>query len=282
MSGLRTVGDKLRARVQLAIGAAARLGDEVHGAPGLRVFEAADRNGGAAMIVSVHQAPPVGPTPAALSERLTRLGALEHPALELPLSCGAVDGMAWTLETASALPTARDRVVRSPLPLSEGVAAVRDLGRAIVAMHRAGLTHGAIGLDTVQWNPDGVKLGGAALSMGVSVRDDLDALAQLAWTLFSGQMRTPGSPRLSAIRRRVPPRLDDLCVAMFAADPAARPQSAEEILDVLDVIPTRRTSEFPAMLDAGFFDSRPRRQAPWLMVGIAVAALAAILFITRT
>jgi hypothetical protein len=278
---VRVVGDTLRARAQLAVGAAASLDDEVQAAAGLRAFAAADRNGGGRLMLSVHPAPPVGPSPAALADRIARLGALHHPALDLPVSCGAVDGMAWMLEPLSPAPTARDRVLRSPLPLSEAVSAVRDLGRALAVMHRAGLTHGAIGLDTVQWRADGVRLAGAGLSMGITVRDDLDALAQLAWTLFSGQMRTPGSPRLSATRRRVPSRLDELCVAMFAADPAARPQRAEEILDVLDAIPTRRPSDLSAMIDAGVFDSRPRRHAPWLMVGIALVVLAALLA-TRT
>ena len=279
VNGTLESGGALRRRLQLSLGGVAELRDEVAGVAGRRRFAAVARDGGHPVIVTLHQPAPTGPDPAALMCRLDALRALSHGTLDLPLAHGELDGCAWVADAAPLVPAAANRLLAGPLPLAQAVSAIRELTRALAAMHRRGITHGAIDLDVVGVGNDGARLGGLGLSLGGSPRDDLDALGHVAWSLLNGERRPTSVRPLSQLRRGVSPELDALCASLLASDPADRPQRAEAILDALDAIPTRRRHSPTSIVDRGGHDvrSRPQQALGWLVISGAILLLVGLL-----
>lgn len=272
------VGETMRKRLQLAVGPTAVLGEEVAAVAGHRAFAASSRADGRPCVVTVHLAPPAGPDPAAMQQRVKELPNMGHPALEVPLAAGEINGHAWVVEPISALPSLRDVLSAGPLPMDRGVSALRDLARALAALHRRGLTHGAISVDTVRIGDEGIRLAGLAQAHGETVRADLDAVDVVSWALLSGDLERRSLRSLSSIRRGVPPSLDALCARLHATDPRDRPQSAGAVLDALDDVPTHRDGgQLVAIVDASLRDGRPRRATVWLVVGGAIIVLLALL-----
>ena len=240
------------------------------------------RDGGHHVLVTLHPAPPIGPEPRELLRRIDVLRQLGHATLVLPSACGELDGCAWVVELESELPDVRDRMAMAPFTLATAVAAIRDLTRAVAAMHRREITHGAIDLDAIRIDGDAVRLGGVGLSLGATRRDDLDALGLVAWGLLSGERRPTAGRRLSQLRRGVSPELDALAASLVAPNPADRPQRAEAILDALDAVPTPRRGPLASIVDPMGHDARPRARGAlgWAVACVAIALLA-ILLATR-
>jgi hypothetical protein len=276
VTGTSGSAPSLRPRLQLSLGAVAELGDEIACIAGRRRFAALERESGRRIIVTLHAPSPVGPAFSALQRRLDGLRELAHATLELPLACGEIDGCAWVADLAPTVPTLSDRLVAGPLALNQAVSMIRDLARALAAMHRRDICHGAIDLDAIGTDGNGARLGGAGLSLGDARREDLDALGLVAWALLSGERRPAAVRPLSVLRRGVSPELDALCASLVAECPAERPQRAEAILDALDAIPTPRRP-LASLVDQGWYDARPRRGLGWLMFGAALVALAVLL-----
>ncbi|HEY8061268.1 MAG TPA: hypothetical protein VID74_00650 [Gemmatimonadales bacterium] len=274
--GTLDLGGASRPRLQLSLGAVAVLGDEIACVAGRRRFAAHERETQRRIIVTLHAPSPSSPALAALQRRLDVLRELGHATLDLPLACGEVDGCAWVAELAPTVPTLSDRLAGGPLPLNQAVSMIRDLTRALVAMHRRDMCHGALELDVIGLAGDGARLGGLGLSLGGVRREDLDALGCVAWTLLSGERRPKAVRPLSMLRRGVSLELDALCASLIAERPADRPQRAEAILDALDGIPTARRP-LASIIDHGWHDARPRRGLGWLMFGAALVALAVLL-----
>lgn len=273
-------GDGWRKRLQLALWPLVTLGDEVLPPGDQRRFAAVTREREEAAVVTFHRAPPAGPEPAMMHLALSELAALAHPGLALPIAEGEVDGRWWVVELESPALSATERLRRGRLPLGEAVAAIRDLARAVVAMHRHGITHGAISLDTVTLTPTGALLGGFGVPSAGSARLDLDALARVAWALLSGETGEPTARPLSAIRRGVSRALDAFGAQLHDAIVAGRPHRAEAMLESLDAIPVRRPGRYEAF---AAFDSRMVRPSPivaWAIVAAAVL-LAIALVATR-
>lgn len=246
----RVIADRMRPRLQLALGPLAELGDERPSLGGRRRYEARARADGTPLLVTLHPAPPQGPSPEALTHRIRRIGALAHPALLTPVASGVVDGCAWIAEPALDVPSALVRLdERGAMPLRDGIAALRDVTRALVTLHRAGMPHGAIDLDTLYLTPDGARLGGLGLVTGGSVRDDLSAIGTVAWACFTGDLPDGAGTSLAHRRRGVPVALDALLASLLASEPASRPVNAEAVLLALDGFPTPRTSPLDQLLD---------------------------------
>jgi len=277
VNGVATLSDPLRAQLQLSLGCVAELGAELSVAGDRRVFAAVARADGRRLTVTLHPAPPLGPDPATVAGRLAQIGALRHAALDLPIASGELDGRAWVIDAIPALPALADRLAGRPLSIAHAVSAIRDLARALVAMHRSGAFHGAIGLNTVTIGPDGARLGGFAASQTGSPQDDVDALGLVAWTLLTGELPEPELRPLSQIRRGVPKQLDALCATWLGPNPARRPRRAETILDLLDAIPTPRLRTPGWIGDVVTRDGRPRPDAGWLL--LAVGALVVIVIL---
>jgi hypothetical protein len=189
-----------------------------------------------------------------LREKLSRLTELNHASIDLPIAVGDIDGRAWVVEQEPDGVTVAAWVAeRGPRPVREAVRVVRDVARVLVAMHRRGLAHGGLGLDTVLLTEEGTRMTGLALSEGSSATDDLDGLATIARTLFYGDR--PGS---DSSRRRLPPEIAALLESMGSADPARRPQRAETVLGVLDTFPVEQASALGALIDSAGRGARSR------------------------
>lgn len=277
VTDVSAISDSLRQRLQLALGSQAELRGELRCAPAHRAFAGVRRSDDRAVIVTVHPAPPAGPAPDAVRDHVVKVRELEHELLELPLAHGDLDGRAWVLEAVPPEVAALDRLHAGPLPLAHAVSALRDLARALTAAHRRGITHGAINLETVRITTDGARLSGIGRSMSGSVRGDLDAVGEVAWSLLTGETDSRTSRPLSKIRRGIAPSLEALCVSLRAPDPRHRPQRAEAILDALDAVPTRRSSSLASIVDVGLHDVRPQRAVAWLVVGAALFLVFALL-----
>lgn len=229
------------------------------------------------MVVTVHPSPPNGPDPEIVRRRVVQLRELEHGLLDVPLADGDLDGRSWIIEAVPDDLAALDRLSAGFLPLTHGVSAIRDVARTLAAVHRRGMAHGSVDLETVRITGDGARLSGAGRSLNGSVRGDLDALGGVAWALLSGELQSPSARPLSKIRRGIAPGLDALCVAFRAPDPRDRPQRAEAILAALDSVPSRRPNPLATIVDVGLNDGRPRRAVVWLVVGAALLLLLALL-----
>lgn len=280
----RVIADRMRPRLQLALGPLAELGDERPSLGGRRRFEARARADGAELLVTLHPSPPQGPSPDLLLHRVRRIAALAHPALLAPVGSGVVDECAWIVEPALDAPSALFRLdERGAMSLREGVATLRDVTRALVTLHRAGLPHGAIDLDTLYLTPDGARLGGLGLATCGTVRDDLGAIGAIAWACFTGDLPDGTGTSLARRRRGVPAALDALVASLLAPEPAARPANAEAVLLALDGFPTPRPSPLDQLFDgAGRGGRAPRARELLFALGlVGLGALITTLLVPR-
>jgi len=265
--------DTVRPRLQLAIGGDTVISDEQPALRGRRVYTAHAPEHGRLLRVTLHPAPPEGPSSQVLREKLSRLTELNHASVDLPIAVGDIEGRAWVVEKETDGVTVAAWVAeRGPRPVREAVRVVRDVARALVAMHRRGLAHGALGVDTVWLTPEGTRITGLALSEGISAADDLDGLARIARTLFYGDR--PGS---ASTRRRLPPEIAALLESMGSADAARRPHRAEAVLGVLDTFPVEQASALGALIDSAGRGARSRPKHTTFGLLILVGAIVLIL-----
>jgi serine/threonine protein kinase len=266
--------DTLRPRLQLALGGEMIIADEQPALGGRRVYTAHAPEPDRLLRVTLHPAPPEGPLPRTLRDKIARLTALDHASMILPIAVGEIEGRAWVVEPdADGVTAAACVAERGPRPVREAVRVVRDVARALAAMHRRGLAHGALGPDTVLLTPEGTRIVGLALSDGGSAGDDLDGLAEIARSLFYGTH--PGS---GALRRHLPPEIAALLKSMAADDPARRPQRAEAVLGVLDTFPVEQSSALGALIDSAGRGARSRPMhttfGVLILVGVILLVLA--------
>ncbi|MES2304828.1 MAG: hypothetical protein V4558_04945 [Gemmatimonadota bacterium] len=274
----------IRPRLQLSLGALALLGEELPSLGGRRLFAASCRESGAELRIILHPAPPEGPSPAAMRDRVVRLRQLAHPALALPVGVGDLDGRPWVAELVLRAPTAMQRLGDGgALGVRQGILALRGLTRAIASLHRAGLAHGALDLDAVHLTPTDVQISGFAATTGNNARADLDALGPLAWAFFTGDLPDGAVGKLSDHRRGIPAALDTLVASLLAADPALRPTRAEAVLGVLDAFPTPQPSPISSFLEgAGRGTRTPRaREAVLLLVLVGLSVLVSSLVLSH-
>lgn len=274
----------IRPRLQLSLGALALLGEERPSLGGKRVFVATCRDSGAELLVTLHPAPPEGPAVVALRERVAKLTLLSHPSLVLPSAVGDLDGRSWLVEPAPLTPTALQRASDGgALGVRQGILALRTLTRALASLHRVGLSHGALDLESVHVTPTDVQLTGFAATLGGDPRADLDALGLLAWAFFTGDLPDGVCTKLSERRRGIPEGLDQLVASLLAADPALRPARAETVLNALDAFPTPQPSPIASFLEGAGRGSRtPRaREAVLLLVLVGLSVLVSTLVLGK-
>ncbi len=275
--------DGIRPRLQLALGAHAELGRELPPRGPCRVFDALPKTAapsGATLRLILHPPPPAGPEPAYTRERAEAFAGLAHPALVPPLAVGELDGQAWVLEAAA--PSEGGGAVMAwagMLPLRDGIGVMRELARVLAAIHRRGLAHGAIDAEYVWIDGEQVRISGTGLATTGTARDDLDQLARLVWLMFTGAAAGVPPGPLSRRRRGVPAELDQLLIAMLAADPADRPPRAETILGSLDALPAPGQRREALADTAG--GVRPRRSWLALAVLLVIMTLLLVFFLSR-
>lgn len=269
-------GDTTRPRLQLSLGALALLGEEQPSLGGRRVFRASCRESEAELRVTLYPLSPEGPGAGVVRDRVIRLKQLVHPSLKVPVAVGDLDGRPWVVESVLTTPTALARLSDGgALGVRQGILALRGVTRAIASLHRAGLAHGALDLESVHLTPTDAQLSGFAAAVCGSPRADLDALGPLAWAFFTGDLPDGTTTRLSERRRGIPDGLDALVASLLAADPTLRPARAEVVLDALDAFPTPQPSPISSFLEgAGRGTRTPRaREAVLLLVLVGLSVL---------
>jgi len=153
---------------------------------------------------------------------------------------------------------------RGQLSLGEMVTTVAPLFAALADLHTAGVVHGDLSPDSVQFTADGrpmigdlgvarllgrergpldgtsgfaapEQVGGADPSPGA----DTYAMAAIGWFCLTGAPPEPAArrPVLTALRPGTPPMLAALLTACLSAEPAVRPSAAQAAVQLFNAAP---------------------------------------------
>src|SRR5215204_5311085 len=173
MSPAPTMTDPLRDKLQSALGPGFTLVRELGGGGMSRVFLADDASLGRRVVVKV-LAPELAE--GISSERFTReirlAARLQHPNVVPVLAAGAgPDGLPYYVMPFIDGLSLRERLAAGPLPISEALAVLRDMARALAYAHSQGVVHRDI-------KPENVLLtGGAAVVADFGIAKALSAAA---------------------------------------------------------------------------------------------------------
>jgi|CXWL01.1.fsa_nt_gi serine/threonine-protein kinase len=247
--------DPLTRRLRLAVASSAELGEEEAATGGRRVFLARSRSdtpdAGPSRRVVLHPLPPEGPSRDALVRRTDQLLVLTHPAIAAPIATGELDGRAWIIDPIPpGIPLLQRLADRGTLPLREAITILREVARALAALHRRELTHGRIWAGTVMLDRRGTVLTSFGLVADASPKDDLHALGALAWEMLVGlPPRTSGGFPLRTYRPSAPAALERLVGGLLSPDGDPRPGRAEDVLDILDHFPPLTPAPIADFLD---------------------------------
>jgi serine/threonine-protein kinase len=223
---------------------------------------------------------------------------VEGKSLRARLACGPLElREAFTLfrDVLKALAYAHGRGVvhRDIKPenimFSGGVAVVTDFGvaKALQAAQHDRISQSRVSMGMAIGTPGYMSPEQAAADPAVDHRADLYALGVVAWEALAGRHPFEGQrgallmaahatcpvPPLKPHAPGVPRALRHVIERAMAKDPADRPQSAEEVLQVLESFTTPRTSAVVSgALDSGGFHAPPPLGAP----GEALPAAASV------
>jgi hypothetical protein len=272
-------------RLQLAVGAAATIVEELPRDGDRRVFTARapheSESARASRLVVLHPAPPAGPHAGAMLDRMASIRAVNHPVLAAPLATGTDAGQTWVVEPAPMVATLGARLAAgSLLPVHDTVRLMRDGARALAAMHRRGLYHGALDASGVTFDTAGLRIFGLGRSQGSSAADDLQALGALAQRAMTGEADADAGTRRPR-RHAVPEELEKLLAALARTEADRRPLSADDVLLTLDRFPSPEQRSHRTLLDGVVRGGRPpvHRAAAMLLAVAAVVLLLAWLLI---
>jgi hypothetical protein len=261
--------------LQLSVGAAAAIAEELPRDGARRVFAARAPHEAAGVrpsrLVVLHPPPPEGPTPGAMLDRLASIRAVSHPVLAAPLATGHDSGQVWVVEPAPMVATLSERLrAGSLLPVHDTVRLLRDGARALAALHRRGLHHGALDASVVTFDTAGLRVFGLGRARGGSVAEDLRALGELAQQALEGE---PAEGHAGRRRHALPEQLEQLLASLTDEESARRPANADAVLSALDWFPSPEQASHRSLLDGTSRGARPagHRQAAMLLATCAVA-----------
>jgi hypothetical protein len=161
---------------------------------------------------------------------MASIRAAAHPGVAAPLATGDLDGAAWVVEPVVPSATiARRAGERGGLTPTEVIAVMRDTARALLALHRRGVSHGALSADAIALHPDRTTL----YRLGRSVTHDPDA----DWRALGQLLVDHGVTRRSG-RHPLPVEVEALIALLADSEAAAAPVSGNEVLALLDRFPT--------------------------------------------
>ena len=263
------IGAVTLTRLQLAVGSSAVLIEELPHEGPLRIFAARaphDPPDHLSRLVVLHPEPPAGPVAGALLDRMASIRAVSHPTVVAPLATGAFDAQAWVIEPAPAGELLASRIsAGGSLSYQEVIRLLRDLSRALAALHRRGVHHGAIGVDAITLTRDGARLNHLGRSVTGSVADDLQMLGALGQQALCGD---------SARQRRLAPAsLDALLEALAEPGSGKRFATADAVLVALDQFPAGDSAVERGLLGLTGAGARPAGHGRTAMVLAAVAVV---------
>jgi hypothetical protein len=151
-----------------------------------------------------------------------------------------------------------------------------DFGLARAAGDPSGLTHSGVIVGTPSYMAPEQSRAGA-----LDARADLFSLGCVLYRMTTGRLPFTGADVLSVLASlamdippaprtlnpALPPDLSDLIVGLLAKDPANRPSSAGEVIEVLRALESRGMAALPALGD------RTRRRRRWLWTAAAAVLL---------
>lgn len=263
--------------LRLATGTAAELIEHLPTAPeGFQFFtaravDAPDR--GATRIVVVHPPPPRGATSGILLDRMASIRAASHPDLAAPMAIGEVNGRGWIVEPLAPSPSLADRVrTRGHLSTSELLSVFRGLTRALAALHRTGVAHGALSLECITLDQQRVTVYHLGRTSSTDTARDWKTIG----TLLSGVIRQDQSAR-----HPPPPLLLTLLSRLADSHESDPPPSPMEILGILDRFPPGRTTEEHRIMEGVGRGHRSHRDRRTLILGAIAGVLVVVWFLLR-
>lgn len=265
------------AELRLATGSAVELLAPLSSDDGVQLFAAKaidTPDGEPTRTVIVHPAAPEGPTAGALLDRMASIRAAGHPGLAAPLATGEVNGQGWIVEPNPPVDTLARRLTRGGMPTSEIVGLLRDVTRALLALHRRGVAHGALTPACLTRGGDGAVV--------------LHQLGRTASTDANADWRSLGVLTQEIVRQsragrdQLPEGIVSLLDRMVASGAAGPGLTGNDILGVLDRFPASGSTSELALVDRVGLGSRDHAERRTLILA-ALAGVAVVLwFLLRT
>ncbi|HET9065739.1 MAG TPA: hypothetical protein VFN22_07975 [Gemmatimonadales bacterium] len=264
------------AQLRLATGTAAELIKPLPSDGALQLFAARAINAGdmaPSRAVVVHPGPPHGPTAGALLDRMASIRAAGHTGIAAPLATGEVNGQGWIIEPLTPPATVAARLaVRGRLSTSETVGLLRDVARALAALHRCGVAHGALGLDGLAFEGRGIILHQLGRSTSTDCAGDWRTLGTLLQEVMS---HSPSG------RHHLPQGVVDLIARMTTAGITGPALTANEILGFLDRFPSNTTTSEFALVDGVGRGNRDHSDRRTLFLAALAGVLVVLWFLVR-
>lgn len=264
------------AQLRLATGTAAELIEPLPHDGTLQLFAARAINsadGRPSRVVVVHRVPPDGPTAGALLDRMASIRAASHTGIAAPLATGEVNGQGWIVEPLTPSATMAQRLaMRGGLSTSETVGLLRDTARALAALHRRGVAHGALTLSGLALEGHGVILH----RLGRTTSTDTDG----DWRTLGTMMQQVITQSRSG-RHQFPQAIIDLVARMTTAGTTGPGLTANEILGVLDRFPSSGTTSEFALVDGVGRGNRDHSDRRTLLLAALAGVLVVLWFLLR-
>jgi hypothetical protein len=213
---------------------------------------------------------------------MASIRALQHPGLMAPLATGTVDAQAWVVEPAPSTATLAERLAGGTLcSVHDTVQLLRDGARALAALHRRGLYHGALDAAALTFDATGARLHALGRRTDGNVSDDLHALGVLAARAMHGDP-SPGAPH-GRRRHDVPAPLGELLAALTNPERAQRPTSADAVLGALDWFPAQEQRAHQSLLEgmAGRGGRPPGHRQAAMLLGVTAVVLLLVWLLVR-
>jgi serine/threonine-protein kinase len=244
------LSDPVRDRITTSLSATHTIERELGGGGMPRVFVATERALGRQVVIKTLPDDSWTASAAQRSRReILTAAQLQHANIVPVLTAGDAEGMPYFTMPLVDGATLRERIARGPIPLGEAIGILRDVARALSAAHARNVVHRDI-------KPENILLSsGAALVTDFGVAKAVSAATQgpeIANTMTAIGVSVGTPAYMSPEQIAADPTLDhraDLVMRCLAKEPAARPQSATELLSVLDLPSgeTRAQSAPPAL-----------------------------------
>lgn len=278
-SGDQTQCDQIRmsitiAQLRLATGTAAELIEPLPNDGTLQLFAARPINtadGGSSRVVIVHPLPPDGPAAGALLDRMASIRAAGHTGIAAPLATGEVNGQGWIVEPLMPATTVAQRLtLRAGLSTSETVGLFRDITRALAALHRRGVAHGALSLDGLTFEGQGAIVHHLGRTASTDTDGDWRAVGTMMHQIIT-QSRSG--------RHQLPHAIIDLVARMTTAGTTGPQLTANEILAILDRFPSSGTASEFALVDGVGRGNRDHSDRRTLLLAAIAGVLVVLWFL---